>query len=674
MIHFKILIPIAMLLIVSCKQEKPAPAAPAETDFVWTPESFSDKRIIRYQLPDFDKLNLQQKKLVYYLTQAGLSGRDIMWDMNYRHNLAIRHALENIVRKYHGDKEAEDWKKFMLYVKNIWFSTGIHHHYSNDKFIPEFSQEYFESLCQATGTEVSDELKTVIFDPGVDAKRINLDPDADPVLTSAINFYDPGITEKEVNAFYNSIVESKDETPVSYGLNSKLVRGAGGKLEERTWKVTGMYSEAIAEMVKWLEKAVGVAENEAQADALRLLIEYYETGDLEKWDEYNIAWSQATEGDIDYIAGFVEVYHDPKGRKGSYETIVQVKDFEASRRMSVLSSNAQWFEDNSPIMEAHKKDTVVGITYKVVNVAGAAGDASPYTPLGVNLPNSEWIREQYGSKSVSLGNIEEAFHRSEGSVMLREFSNDEEEIARAEKYGDTASKLITALHEVIGHASGKMEPGVGSRAETLGKYASALEEARADLVALYFIMDEKLVELGLMESLEAGKAAYDQYIKNGLMLQLQRIEPGKNIEQPHMRDRQMIAAWAFEKGRAANAISKVMRDGKTYFEITDYAKMRELFGELLREVQRIKSQGDFNAGRDLIELYGVNVNPAIHQEMLARSEKLNLPPYGGFINPRLVPIVDSGGEITDIIVEYPEDFTGQMLEYAENYSFLKGEE
>jgi len=670
MIRFLTLSSIAMLLVVSCKQEKPGPAVPAETGFVWTTETFSDKRIIRYQLPDFDKLDLQQKKLVYYLTQAGLSGRDIIWDMNYRHNLAIRHALENIVRKYHGDKKTEAWGKFLLYVKNVWFSSGIHHHYSNDKFVPGFSQKYFESLCEATGTEVSEELKKVMFDPGVDTKRINLDPAADPVLTSAVNFYEPGITEKEVDEFYRSIVDPGDDTPVAYGLNSRLVRGPDGRLQESVWKLGGFYGDAIAEMVKWLEKAVGVAENEAQANALRLLIQYYQTGDLEKWDEYNIAWSQATEGDIDYITGFVEVYLDPKGRKGSFETIVQVKDFEASRRMAVLSANAQWFEDNSTIMEEHRKDTVVGITYKVVNVAGAAGDASPYVPLGVNLPNSEWIREQYGSKSVSLGNIEEAFRHSEGSVMLSEFSNDAEEIARAEKYGDQADKLVTALHEVIGHASGKMEPGVGSRAETLGKYSSALEEARADLVALYFVMDEKLIELGLMESLETGKAAYDQYIKNGLMLQLQRIEPGKNIEQAHMRDRQMVASWAFEKGQAANAISRVMRDGKTYFEILDYAKMRELFGELLREVQRIKSQGDYNAGRDLVELYGVNVDPAIHQEMLARSEKLNLPPYGGFINPRLVAITDAVGEITDVRVEYPEDFTGQMLEYAENYSFL----
>ena len=669
---FHIFFPGALLLAFSCNQEKPAPAPPAESEFVWSPERFSDKLIIRYQVPGFERLTLQQKKLAYYLTEAGLSGRDIMWDMNYRHNLAIRHSLENILRKYHGDKESDDWKKFILYLKNVWFSNGIHHHYGNDKFVPGFSQAYFESLCQATGTGVSDELKRVIFDPSVDAKRVNLDPAADPVLTSAVNFYDPGITEKEVNAFYHSIIDENDLTPLSYGLNSKLARGAGGKLEERVWKIGGMYGEAIAEVVKWLEKAVEVAENEAQRKALELLIQYYKTGDLALWDEYNIAWSQATEGDIDYINGFVEVYHDPKGKKGSFETIVEVTDFEASERMSVVASNAQWFEDNSPIMEAHKKDTVVGISYKVVNIVGASGDASPVTPLGVNLPNAEWIREKYGSKSVSLGNIEEAYDRSQGPGLVKEFSYDAEEIARAEKYGNPGDKLFTALHEVIGHASGKQEPGVGSKGQTLGGYASTLEETRADLVGLYFIMDEKMVELGLMESLETGRAVYDHYFKNGLMLQLQRIEPGKNIEQAHMRNRQLVAAWVFEKGQAAGAITKVQREGKTYFDISDYGKIRELFGQLLREVQRIKSQGDFNAGRDLVERYGVKVDPAIHREVLDRTAKLNMPPYGGFINPRLVPITDATGEIIDIKIEYPDDFAGQMLEYAEKYSFVPG--
>ncbi|MBK6902144.1 MAG: dihydrofolate reductase [Saprospirales bacterium] len=667
MIRFSILIAVALLLGLSCKQEKPAPV---ESDFVWSTEDFSDKRIIRYQLPGFDRLNLQQKKLVYYLTQAGLSGRDIMWDMNYRHNLAIRQALENIVRKYEGDQEAEDWKKFMVYVKNIWFSSGIHHHYSTDKFIPEFSQEYFASLCEATQTEVSEELKKVLFDPSVDAKKNNLDPNLDPVLSSAVNFYEPGITDKEVDDFYKSIIDTTDPTPISYGLNSKLVRGAGGKIEERVWKVGGLYGEAISEMVKWLEKAVEVAENEPQREALKILVEYYKTGDLKLWDDYNIAWSQATAGDIDYIHGFVEVYDDPKALKGSYESIVQVNDFDASERMAVVASSAQWFEDNSPIMDEHKKDTVVGISYKVVNVAGESGDASPATPIGVNLPNAEWIREDYGSKSVSLGNITEAYERAAGPGLLQEFSHDEEEMARSKKHSSLADKMMTALHEVIGHASGKLESGVATTAETLGKYASPLEEARADLVALYYIVDPKLVEMGLMESDEVGKAAYDAYIKNGLMLQLRRILPGKNIEQAHMRNRQMVASWVFEKGQADNVISKVEREGKTYFEINDYAKLRELFGQLLREVQRIKSQGDTAAGSALIENYGVKVDPALHQQVLARSEKLNIPPYGGFINPRLVPVTNDAGEITDIKVEYPEDFTGQMLEYSDKYSFL----
>ncbi|MCB9285505.1 MAG: dihydrofolate reductase [Lewinellaceae bacterium] len=669
MLRFSISLLAALSMLSSCKQASTEPATD-ETPFVWSPEYFSDKKIVRYQVPGFDHLNLDQKKLVYYLTQAGLSGRDIMWDMNYRYNLTIRHALDNIVRNYKGDRESEDWKKFMIYVKNVWFSNGIHHHYSSDKFIPEFSREYFNSLCEATNTVLMEEVMNVLFDPAIDAKRINLEPNSDLVLGSAVNFYDPDITEAEVDAYYASIIDKNDPTPVSYGLNSKLVRGPDGKLMEKVWKVGGMYGPAISEIVKWLEKAAEVAENEPQRYALKLLIEYYKTGDLKKWDEYNIAWSQATAGDIDYINGFVEVYHDPKGFKGSYETIVEINDFEASERMAVVAANAQWFEDHSPIMEAHKKDTVVGVTYKVVNVAGEAGDASPSTPLGVNLPNSDWIRSEYGSKSVSLGNIIEAYDQAEGPGLLAEFSNDQEEIDRAKKYGKLAAKLHTALHEVIGHASGKLEDGVGTPAETLKGYRSSLEEARADLVSLYFLMDEKLVDLGLMPSLEVGKAAYDQYLKNGLMLQLRRIEPGKNIEQAHMRNRQMVAAWVLDKGKADNVVTMEKRDGKTYIEINDYEKLRELFGQLLRETQRIKSQGDYEACRDLFETYGVKVDPAIHAEVLARTVKLNDPPYAGFINPRLIPIIDAEGAITDIKVEYPDDFTEQMLEYGEQYGFL----
>ena len=666
-----------LLLFVAAACTEPAATDQAEAqtdeaageDFIWNPENFADKKIIRYQVPGFDQLSLHRKKLVYYLTEAGLAGRDIMYDMNYRHNLAIRHAIDKIVKDYKGDRKGEEWNNFLLYAKEVWFASGIHHHYSNDKFVPKFSKDYFTELMDAVGVSLNDEALKAMFDPEFDAKKIKQDPN-DLVKASAVNFYDPDITEKEVDAFYAKMKKQLKDPRVSMGLNSKLVRNEYGQLEERVWKIDGMYGEAIAEIGKWLEKAVEVAENQAQADALKLLIEYYKTGDLETWDKYNVAWVQATEGDIDYINSFIEVYQDPKGYKGSYESIVEITDFDASARMQVVSDNAQWFEDNSPIMDAHKKNPVVGITYKVVTVAGEAGDASPSTPIGVNLPNANWIRAKYGSKSVSLGNIIDAYDKASGSGLLEEFAHDEEEIERAKKHGELASKMHTALHEVVGHASGQLEEGVATPKETLKNYASPLEEARADLVALYYIMDPKMVELGLMESLDVGKTEYDSYIKNGLMLQLRRIEPGKSIEQAHMRNRSMVSHWVYEMGKAENIIAEVKRDGKTYYDITDYEKLRDLFGQLLKEVQRIKSQGDYEAGKNLIENYGVKVDPVIHSEVLARAEKLNIPPYGGFINPKLVPVTNDAGEITDIKVEYPDDFTAQMLEYAEKYSFL----
>lgn len=639
-------------------------------DFDWNPENFSDKKIVRYQMPGFDKLTLDQKKLVYYLVQAGLAGRDISYDQNYRHNLAIRHSLEHIINNYSGDKEVEEWKNLMLYAKEVWFASGIHHHYSSDKFLPGFSSEYYKELMERTGATLSDEAFEAMFIADKDAKKVNLDPEAGLVIGSAVNFYDPDITEAEVDAYYASIKVENDPEPIEYGLNSKLVRGEDGKLKEKVYSANGMYGTAIKEMIKWLEKAVTVAENDAQGNALKLLIEYYQTGDLRKWSEYNIAWAKATEGDIDYINGFVEVYQDPKGYTGSFETIVQVTDFDASERMAVVANNAQWFEDNSPTMDEHKKKEVVGISYKVVTVAGESGDASPSTPIGVNLPNSNWIRVNHGSKSVSLGNIIAAYANADGPGMLDEFAHDQEEKIRAEKYGGLAGKMHTALHEVIGHASGKFEDGVATPKETLKNYASPLEEARADLVGLYFIMDPKMVELGLVESDEVGKAEYDSYIKNGMMLQLRRLLPGKTIQQAHMRNRATVAHWVYEKGKADNVIDMVKRDGKTYFEITDYQKLRALFGELLREVQRITSQGDYEAGKNLIETYGVQVDREIHDEVLARSERLNIPPYGGFINPKIVPVTNSTGEITDFKVEYPDDFTEQMLEYGKNFSFL----
>lgn len=639
-------------------------------DFNYEIERFADIRILSYQIKGFDNLTLNQKKLAYYLTQAGLAGRDIIYDQNYKYNLEIRRVLDNIVAAYEGD-DSEDWKKFKQYTKQVWFANGIHHHYSKDKFKPEFSQGYFESLLEKTNATISKEARIAIFDPTVDAKAVNHDTSVDIIAESANNFYGEGVTEKMVDEYYKSIIDPTNKRPVEYGLNAKMVLNDQGEAEEITWKIGGMYGEALEKVAYWLEKASEVAENDAQRDALKLLVKYYHTGDLKDWDEYCVAWVQATEGDIDYINGFIEVYGDSKGYKATYETIVQMKDFEASERMKVLEDNVQWFEDNSSIMDEHKKANVTGVTYKVVNVLGEAGDASPSTPIGVNLPNSDWIRLEYGSKSISLGNITEAYENASGSSMISEFAYDEEEAERALKYGALASKLHTALHEVVGHASGQLNPGVGTPNETLKNYASALEEARADLVSLYFLMNEKLIELGLVESLEVGKAEYDAYIRNGLMTQLQRIELGKNIEQSHMRNRQLVAAWAYEKGKENNVIEKIQRDGKTYFKVNDYVALQGLFGELLRDIQRIKSEGDYEAGAHLIETYGVQVDQEIHKEVLERVAELNLAPYSGFVNPYLVPVTDEEENIIDVKIEYPTSFKEQMLRYAKDYSFLK---
>lgn len=664
---FAVLCILSATMIMSCK-ETTAPVT-AEPEFQWATDQFADLRILRYQIPGWERLTLQQKKLVYYLTQAGLAGRDIMYDQNYRHNLSIRKALDKIVSDYSGNRSGEEWNAFMIYAKRVWFSNGIHHHYSNDKFVPDFSQSYFASLLENVGLALSEEIITAMFDPSVDAKKVSLDKDHDLIKHSAVNFYSEDLTEADVHTFY-AFINKNDPTPVSHGLNSRLIRGKDGKVREDVYSANGLYGPAIKEIIKWLTLAAGVAENDAQRDALLLLIQYYETGDLRKWDEYNIAWVQATAGDIDYINGFVEVYNDPLGYRGSYETIVQIKDFEASERMSVVASNAQWFEENMPYLPEHKKSDVVGIVYNVVNVAGEAGDASPATPIGVNLPNADWIREKYGSKSVSLGNILEAYENANGPALLREFAFDEEEYDRCVRHAALADKLSTALHEVIGHASGKLNPGVGTPKQTLKSYASALEEARADLVALYFIMDPKIVEMGLMESLEVGKAEYDLFISNGLMKQLRRIEPGKDIEESHMRNRQLIASWAYEKGKADNVIEKLKREGKTYFKVRDYEKLRVLFGELLREIQRIKSEGDYNAGKNLVETYGVKVDQALHQEILDRVKQFNIPPYAGFINPVLEPVTDKNGEIIDVKVTYPDDFVKQMLYYGSTFSHL----
>ncbi len=641
----------------------------SQDDFNWNPENFSDKKIVRYQIPGFDKLTTKQKTYVYYLTQAGYAGRDIIYDQNYKHNLAIRHALENIVINYKGDKNTDDWKNFMEYTKNVWFSNGIHHHYSNAKFNPKFSEKYFNELLAAVKGDLNDDAKKAMFDPTIDAKKVSLDGTKDLIQTSAVNLYGDNVTQKDVENFYAKKIKKGDPKPISYGLNSKLVKDKNGKLVEQVYRVGGKYGPALEKVVGWLEKAATVAESPDQAKALGLLIKYYKTGDLKVWDDYNILWASTTKGDIDYIHGFVEVYNDPMGYRGSFESIIQINDFDASDRMKTLSQNAQWFEDHSTILPEHKKKNVVGVSYKVVNVAGESGDASPSTPIGVNLPNANWIRATHGSKSVSLGNIIHAYDKASGEGALKEFANDEEEIANAEKYGDVTDKMGTALHEVIGHASGKINDGIGTPKETLKNYASTLEEARADIVALYYIMDPKLVELGLTPNTEAGKAEYDAYIRNGMMIQLKRLKPGDIIEEAHMRNRQLISAWAFEHGKKDNVIEKITRNGKTYFNINDYGKLRTLFGDLLRILQKIKSEGDFEAGKALVEKYGVQVDPVLHKEVLERVKKLNTPPYGGFINPKLVPVVKDG-KIVDVKVEYPDDFTKQMLEYAKDYSTL----
>ncbi|WP_282162784.1 dipeptidyl-peptidase 3 family protein [Ulvibacterium marinum] len=658
-------------LLWSCNEkieEKPT-AIVDTTEFDYVIDQFADLRILRYQIPGFDELTLKEKQLVYYLTQAGLAGRDIMWNQNYRHNLQIRNALERIYTLYKGDTNAVDWKAFETYLKRVWFSNGIHHHYSNDKIKPEFTPEYLTYLLKETDTELIGEPFDVIFNEK-DNKKVNKKKGVDNVASSAINFYDPTVTDADVESFYAQMDKGPEGEPIEVGLNSKLVK-ENGKLKEMVWKSGGMYGKAIDEIIKWLEKAKDVAENEQQATTLRLLIEYYKTGNLSKWDEYAIAWVNSTDGNIDWINGFVEVYNDPKGYKGSYENIVQIKDFEMSKQMAVLSENAQWFEDNSPLMEEHKKDNVVGISYKTVNVAGEAGDASPSTPIGVNLPNNNWIRQKHGSKSVSLGNIIDAYNNAGGSGRLKEFAYDDEEIALEEQYGKLADKLHTALHEVIGHASGQINDGVGQPKETLKNYASTMEEGRADLVGLYFLMDPKLQELDLVEDWEkVGKAAYDGYIRNGLITQLIRIELGNEIEEDHMVNRQWVSAWAFEKGQADNVIEKVERDGKTFYNINDYAKLRNLFGELLKEAQRIKSEGDFKAAQDLVEGYGVKVDQDLHAQVLERNTQFKSAPYSGFVNPVLEPQTNASGEIVDVEVKQPKSFTDQMLDYAERFGFL----
>jgi dipeptidyl-peptidase-3 len=649
-------------------------------NFKYMTEQFADLGILRYKIPGFEELPLKQKEMLYYLYEAALAGRDIYYDQNYKYNLKIRRTLEAIVDSYSGDREAEDFQKFMVYTKRVWFSNGIHHHYSNMKIMPDFSKEYFAELINnsnasefplAEGETIEDLvsfLTPIIFDPNIARKKVNLDPSADLIKTSAVNFYGDGLTQKEVEKFYSKMVKKGDPHPIWYGLNSKLLN-ENGILKEKVWKVGGMYSPAIEKIVFWLEKANSLAENDAQKATLDKLIEYYKTGDLKTWDEYNILWVKDTTSRIDVVNGFIEVYDDPLGHKGSFESVVSIKDLEATKRIDAISKQAQWFEDNSPIMDEHKKKNVVGISAKVITVVGETGDSSPSTPVGINLPNSTWIRKEYGSKSVSLGNINESYDKAATKGTIEEFAYSEEEIRLSKEYGTLADNLHTDLHEVIGHASGQISPGVGTPKQTLKSYASAIEEARADLVALYYAIDQKLVDIGVIPTIDVGKAEYNAYIRNGLMLQLKRIVPGDDIEESHMRNRQAISKWVYEMGKKDNVIEKIVKDGKTYFVINDYQKLRKLFGQLLREVQRITSEGDFDAAKNFIETYGVKVDLDLNKEVIARYKKLNVAPYKGFINPKLIPVYE-GEKIVDVKVEYPDDFTEQMMDYAKNYSFL----
>ena len=663
----------ASLFLASCGTETVKEDTNVETTEISLPEGtvdrFADIQVLRYDIVDFDKLTIGQKKLVYFLSQAGLAGRDIIFDQNNAFNIEIRNAIDHVVANYSGDKNTNEWKDFMVYAKQIWFANGIHHHYGMDKIMPHFSVEYFNTLISDTEGSISKEAKEVIFSDHIAMKRKVKDADVDMIKASANGFYGEGVTQKMVEDFYADKINPNDKQPIEYGLNSTMVLQDGHLIEE-VWKSGGKYGAAIDKIVYWLEKAVTVAENDEQKASLEKLIEYYNTGDLKIWDEYNILWAKSTAGDIDWINGFIEVYGDAIGKRATFESIVQITDFEASEQMKVVTENAQWFEDNSPLIESHKKKSVKGVSYKVVQVASESGDASPSTPIGVNLPNNNWIRQEHGSKSVSLGNIISAYDKASGSGMLQEFANDEKEIELAKKYGYLSGKLHTALHEVVGHASGQINDGIGQPAVTLKNYASTLEEARADLVGLYYIMDEKLIELGLIPSLEVGEAEYDGYIRNGMLTQLQRLDLGKNVEEEHMQNRQLVASWAIEKGANDNVIEVIDREGKRYYNITDYTKLRTLFGELLREIQRIKSEGDYEAGKALVETYGVNVDQAIHQQVLERVAPLDIAPYRGFVNPVFVPVTDDNGEIIDIKIENNQSFVEQMLFYAKEYGIL----
>lgn len=640
-------------------------------DFDYTVDRFADIEVLRYKVPDFEQLTPQQRILIYYLTEAAISGRDILWDQNCKYNLAIRDLIENVYKAYDGDRESADFKALETYLKQIEFANGIHHHYSMDKFTPAFSREFLsESVAKLPADKQPADIETlyeVIFNPAVMAKRVNQAEGQDLILTSANNLYE-GVNQAEVEKFYNALKDTTDATPVSWGLNTRLVK-ENGKIVEQTYKVGGLYSDAITRIVELLGKAAQYAENETQRGVINKLIEYYTTGNLKTFDEYSIAWVGDTSSRIDFINGFIESYGDPLGMTGAWESIVNFKNEEASHRTEVISSNAQWFEDNSPVDPRFRKDEVKGVSAKVITAAILAGDAYPATPIGINLPNANWIRAAHGSKSVTIENITQAYDAAaHGNGFNEEFVIDQETSELLDKYLFITDNLHTDLHECLGHGSGRLLPGVDP--DALKAHGSTLEEARADLFALYYLADPKLLELGLLDNPDAYKAEYYKYILNGLMTQLMRIEPGKDVEEAHMRNRQLIAAWAYEHGKADNVIEFVKRDNKTYIKINDYNKLRDLFGQLLAEVQRIKSEGDYEAGRILVETYAVKVDQQLHKEVLDRYATLDIAPYKGFVNPVYTPVTDKDGNITDVTVSYEEEYLPQVLRYSEQYRTL----
>ena len=666
----------AILIITAGCNTQQKSSEEETNNFQFEVEKFADLRILRYQVPKFDELTLKQKELVYYLAQAAIEGRDIIFDQNYKYNLAIRHTLEALYKNFDGDRNSEDFKSLEVYLKRVWFSNGIHHHYSTDKFVPDFSADFFTGLISEIDPsklplpkeEILSKLVPVIFDPNIDSKRVNQAEGEDLIATSANHYWGDGVTQKEAEGFYGKMKDPNDPEPISYGLNSRLVK-ENGKLEEKIWKVGGTYSPAIEKIVGWLEKALTVAEDDNQKQVISLLIDYYNTGNLKTFDLYNVAWLADQNSLIDFINGFIETYGDPLGLKASWESVVNFKNVEATQRTEIISANAQWFEDHSPVDPRFRKEKVKGITAKVITAAMLGGDCYPATPIGINLPNADWIRKEHGSKSVTLENITYSYDQASlGNGFLEEFTYTQEEIDREKEYGFQADNLHTDLHECLGHGSGQLLPGVAG--DELKAYGATIEEARADLFALYYMADDKIVELGILPNNEAYKAQYDSYIRNGLMTQLTRINLGNNIEESHMRNRQLIAKWVFEKGKADNVIERKERDGKTFFEINDYEKLRTLFGELLAEIQRVKSEGDFEGAKNLVETYGVKVDYDLHREVLERYKKLNLAPYSGFVNPKYIVSWDNDGNITDITLDYTEGYAEQMMRYSKEHSWL----